>query len=467
MTAAMHWPLVRAEWQRFVRQRLHLGVLAVVALLLAASALWSGLAAREHRAAAAARQAQWEQRVREAQARAGDVRDPQKAVMAAFQVARAEAPPAQLPALGGLALGTGGFALLAPDVRVTVESRHTDARKGDRLGNPLLEGFGLPDFATVLALLLPLAIIGLCYGLVQEQREQGQWRLVVAQCAHPARVFAVALALRGIAAWTVAAAASALAFALDPGATPQALACWLAAVAAFCALWLATAGVAALLPLGSGAAALGLLVVWLCTTFAVPAALAAWVDRASPMPSRLAAVASVREAQQQAELRMDRLLAEWYAAHPEAAPPNGTRHAWPVSFLPRYLAQERQIRPLMRRFDAVRAQRFEWLEARSWLAPSLALAMLADRQAGIDAPRYLRHVDRVNAYEDAWRDFFVPRIMAYRGLAAEDFAQLPRFAPLGSGRAAGMARPIAGMGLLALALFACIALARRRLGDAP
>jgi ABC-2 type transport system permease protein len=452
--------LAYAEWRRFVLQKLNLWVLAVFALLLGTSAVWSGLAAREYRAAALMQQDGWEHTRLKAQAAAAQPRDGTQAMMAAFLFARADAPPAQLPALGGLALGTGTFHLLSPDARVTVESRHTDARKAERLGNPLLEDFGLPDFSTVLALLLPLAILGLTCGLVQEEREQGQWRLVVAQCARPGRVFAWALGLRGAAVWWVAAAASSAAFALDPGATGIAWLSWLVTVAAFCAIWLALAGLLCLLPLSAGSAALGLLACWLLLTFVVPAALATWVNRDSPMPSRLAAIAAVRNAQQEAEVHMDEHLADWYAANPEAAPAQRSSHTWPVSFLPRYLQQDLDIRPLMEDFDHARAQRFVELERWAWLSPNLALAMVADRLAGIDAPRYLRHVQRVNAYEDAWRDFFVPRVMSYRGLTADDFDHLPRFTAPEEDFEAAVIWQVLAWGLLALALAGGVAAAR-------
>lgn len=455
--------IAHAEWRRFVRQRLNLWALAVFASLLGTSAVWSGLAAREYRAAAAVQQANWEQTRLKAQLAATQPRDGTKAMMAAFQFARADAPPAQLPALGGLALGTGTFELLSPDARVTVESRHTDARKAERLSNPLLEEFGLPDFSTVLALLLPLAILGLTYGLVQEEREQGQWRLVVAQCARHGRVFALALGLRGAAIWFVAAATSSIAFAIDPGATSSAWLFWLTTVAAFCVVWLAVAGLFCLLPLSSGSAALGLLACWLLSTFVIPAALAAWVDRDSPMPSRLASIAAVRNAQQEAEVHMDEHLADWYAENPEAVPTGRSSHTWPVSFLPRYLQQDLDIRPLMEDFDHARAQRYAGLERWAWLSPSLALVMVADRLAGIDASRYLRHVQRVNAYEDAWRDFFVPRVMSYRGLTADDFDHLPRFiAPEEDFEAAVIWQAFA-LNLLALALAGGVAAARRSL----
>ena len=457
--------IVHAEWRRFIRQRTHLWVLAALGALLCISAVWSGLAARELRVLNAQEMAAWEQartNAREAAAamEAATPRDDTKAMMAAFQFARLGAPPAHLPALGGLALGTGTFDLLSPTMRVTVESRHTDARKSDRISNPLLEDLGPPDFATLVALLLPLAVLGLCHGLVQEDREQGRWRLVVAQCARPWRVFAIALCIRATMAWAVAAGASLIGFALDPGATLHALVVWLATLAAFAACWIALAGLFCLLPVSSGAAALGMLGAWLLATFVVPAALAGMADRQAPMPSRLIAVAELRAAQQEAEVHMEDHLAAWYAAHPAHRPALRDSHTWPVSFLPRYLAQDREVRPLMAAFDQTRARRFVLLERWSWLSPGLVLAMAADRLAGIDAPRYARHVNAVNAYEDAWRAYFVPRIMSYRGLTGEQYDKLPMFQPL-SARADSTAwRGATALSILAIVLSVAVFLAR-------
>jgi ABC-2 type transport system permease protein len=457
--------LLRAEWRRFVRQRTHLWVLAALGALLCISAACPGLAARELRELNVQEMAVWEQgraKAREAAAamEAARPRDDAKAMMAAFQFARLGAPPAHLPALGGLALGTGTFDLLSPTMRVTVESRHTDARKSDRISNPLLEDLGPPDFATLVALLLPLAILGLCYGLVQEDREQGRWRLVIAQCAQPWRVFAVALCIRATMAWSVAAGASLIGFALDPGATLHAAVVWLTTLAAFVACWTAMAGLFCLLPVSSGAAALGMLGAWLLATFVVPAALAVVADRQAPMPSRLIAVAELRHAQQEAEVHMEDHLAAWYAAHPAHRPALRDRHTWPVSFLPRYLAQDREVRPLMAAFDETRARRFVLLERWSWLSPGLALAMTADRLAGIDAPRHARHVNAVNSYEDAWRAYFVPRIMSYRGLTAEDCDKLPGFRPLAAGADSTAWHGAMALSILAIALSAAVVLAR-------
>ncbi|RST50400.1 DUF3526 domain-containing protein [Variovorax sp. MHTC-1] len=457
--------ILRAEWRRFIRQRTHLWVLATLGALLCMSAVWSGLSARELRELNAQEMAVWEQvraRAREGAAamEAATPRDDTKAMMAAFQFARLGAPPAHLSALGGLALGTGTFDLLSPTMRVTVESRHTDARKSDRISNPLLEDLGPPDFATLVALLLPLAVLGLCYGLVQEDREQGRWRLVIAQCAQPWKVFAIALCIRAAMAWAVAAGASLIGFALDPGSTWHAMGVWLATLAAFASCWTALAGLFCLLPVSSGAAALGMLGAWLLATFVVPAALAGMADSQAPMPSRLMAVAELRAAQQEAEVHMEDHLAAWYAAHPADRPALRDSHTWPVSFLPRYLAQDLKVRPLMAAFDETRARRFVLLERWSWLSPGLALAMTADRLAGIDAPRYARHVNAVNSYEDAWRAYFVPRIMSYRGLTAEHYDKLPMFQPLAMRADRTRWRGAMALSILAIALSAAVVLGR-------
>jgi ABC-2 type transport system permease protein len=457
--------ILRAEWRRFIRQRTHLWVLATLGALLCMSAAWSGLSARALREANAQEMAVWKQAragAREAAAamEAATPRDDTKAMMAAFQFARLGAPPAHLSALGGLALGTGTFDLLSPTMRVTVESRHTDARRSDRITNPFLEDLGPPDFATLVALLLPLAVLGLCYGLVQEDREQGRWRLVIAQCAEPWRMFAIALCIRAAMAWAVAAGASLLGFALDPGSTWHAVVVWLATLAAFAAFWTALAGLFCLLPVSSGAAALGMLGAWLLATFVVPAALAGMADSEAPMPSRLMAIAELRAAQQEAEVHMEDHLAAWYAAHPADRPALRASHTWPVSFLPRYLAQDLEVRPLMAAFDETRARRFVLLERWSWLSPGLVLAMTADRLAGIDAPRYARHVNAVNSYEDAWRAYFVPRIMSYRGLTAEHYDKLPIFQPLASRADSTGWRGAMALSILTIALTAAVALAR-------
>jgi ABC-2 type transport system permease protein len=420
--------ILGAEWRRLLAERANRRVLGLLGMALFASALSSGLDARAWHLRIAQMDAQWASKIAMARTRDMPQSGSPQAAMQAFQVARNDAPVAVLPPLGGLALGSGAFEVLAPAVRVTVESRHSDGRKEERLSNPLLQGFGVPDFSTSVALLVPLAIICLCAGMVQHGRELGVWRVAVVQCARPGIAFATSLALRAVAVGTIATLASMLAFWLDPGATALALVYWGLGLAGLIAVWTVTCALVCLVRISSSSAVLATLGLWLLTTFAVPMALAWWADRHAPMPSRLAAVVQLRNAQQRAESQMDKLLAAWYEAHPAERPAGRSSHTWPVSFLPRYQAQEAEVGPLMLDFDRQRARRYESVAPWAWLSPSLSMTMLADELAGIDAPRYARYMDSVAEYEAQWRDFFLPRIMSYRGLGDDDLARLPRFA---------------------------------------
>lgn len=423
--------ILSAEWRRLRADRASHAILALLAVMLFASALSSGFDARAHRAHLTGLEADWVRGMAErAVARPAPATDARQAMMRTFQFARADAPHAILPALGGLGLAGAGFHLLPPAIRVSVESRHTDVRSEERLANPLLQGFAMPAFATVVAMLVPFALVCLCAGLVQHAREQGVWRLTVVQCPHPGLWLATTLGLRAGAVWAIVALASCGALLLDPGSSVSALLWWQLAVASFVAAWTLACALTATVASSSSSALLLGIAAWLLTTFVVPAAMAWHLDRQLPMPSRLAAIVQIRDAQQRAETDAGRLLAAWYLAHPDYRPTTPTSHTWPVSFLPRYLAQDAELGPLMQRFDEIRAQRHERAAAWAWLSPSLRMAMLADELAGTDAPRYLRYVRAVNGYETQWRAVFVPRIMSYGEISEAELRQLPRFAGL-------------------------------------
>ena len=231
------WLLWCAEWRRLRRQPAVLAVLAALLAVLLASAVHSGLGAAAWRAQVAKGRAEAQavhaREHRAAVAGAASV----AAALATFQFARQHAPPMVLEGEGGLALAPAALAVLSPWATVTVESRRTDARQGEPLHNPLLAELGLPDFATVAALLLPLAVLLLAGALRQEAQEAGLWRWMQAQSAQAGRWLRVALAWRLMAVWACAAAASVLAHAIDPGATAAALLWWLGALMLYVAVW--------------------------------------------------------------------------------------------------------------------------------------------------------------------------------------------------------------------------------------
>jgi ABC-2 type transport system permease protein len=408
--------LLQAEWLRFMRNPVNLAVIAAFFMLLTSSALWSGLAANEFRAKTSGP-------AHAPQLTAAEMHD---APANRNGTKPADSTTVRLPPLGGLALSIRQMDLLGTELRLSARSRHTDGRNSDQLFNPLLRELGLLDFAGVFALLLPLTVIALSYGLVQEDRERGVWRLVCAQMPNPWRLVFAGLGVRLIMVLLPAIAASLLMFMLDSGATLAADIQWLAFVCVAAGLWIVLSGLFLLLPISSGAAAMGLLGVWLMTTFAVPAGLSWLANAKHPMPSRLETIVEIRSIQAQTSKQQDELLSSWYKAHPDVAQwQNPPRE---IAGLPANLELDSRVRPLMYRFDQARKAHFEFIERWSAVSPAAATMLTADRLAGVDAPRYAGYIEAVDRFEDLWRALFVPEIMAAQ--TASNDARPPVMAPL-------------------------------------
>jgi ABC-2 type transport system permease protein len=418
--------LLSVEWIRFRRNPLNIWIISLFFLLLTISAIWSGLAAREFRAKASA------PAIEQSATNQAEMHDAPKmsesaSKSTAYSVSSAK-EPLRLPALGGLVLNVSQLDLLSPTIKISTRSRHTDGRTSDQLFNPLMHEFGMLDFATVFALLTPLVIIALTYGLVQEDRESGVWRLVCTQTSQPWRLVFTALILRYGLLLLIGVATSVLAFLLDPASSSMAAGQWLFMLAVYNLVWFSMAGLFMLLQISSGAVAIAMLGTWLVLTFGVPAGISWAADRSSPMPSRMKTIIDIRQFQEKTNQQRESLLTGWYQAHPEINP-NAPLKSLPreINGLPATLKLDSQIRPLMIEFDKARKHQFDFMERWSFLSPALGLILMSDRLAGIDAPRYANFVQAVNEFEDQWRDFFVPLIMASAPWSIDMQKSLPQF----------------------------------------
>lgn len=168
-----------------------------------------------------------------------------------------------------------------------------------------------------------------------------------------------------------------------------------------------------------------------------------------PTPSRLAFIVELRQAQQDAEVRMPELLKARCADHPESAPQISAGHTWQVTYLPRFAYRDELVHPLMRHFEQQRLALAALLERWAWLSPSMAPLQVSHYLAGITAALHTVFLDVVDQYEQPCRNFFVPRVMSYRGLTADDYAHIPRFqgvAPVSGQASAGDRYAFGGAG---------------------
>lgn len=413
--------LWRAELVRCWREPGQRWILAVAGLAWLLAGVLGGMTASEQRSRQSTQWRHWESALEARLASASRGAPSAKLAGEAFDVGRHFGPHVTLP-------GGPGLALVPRDAvgqTVGIETRHFEARRAEPLKNPALATVSGTGLAWLIAVLLPLALISASHGVRLGDRDAGRWRWIVSLSRTPWRSVAWALGLRACALTLLAWLASCVALGLDSAVTPAALLAWLAALLSFALTWTVLVSLVLASPMSAGGGTLSLIGLWALTTFAVPAVLGEAAHSGAAMPSRLFAVVESRKVQQDAEARDDTLLAEWYRrnASMAAALPD-LRHAWPVSFVPRYLETDRLLRPLMASFDDARARQEERLNAWAWLSPALSLLQAANALAGHTAARHLQFARELARREDAWRGLLVPAIMSYRGLSKVDPVQL-------------------------------------------
>jgi ABC-2 type transport system permease protein len=426
------WYAEVLRWWREPGQRL---ILLVAGLAWAVAGVLGGLAAADHRTAQAEQHRQWEQRLEERRLSMlpADAA-PARRAAEAFDLSRHLGPRIALVPGAGLALSPREAAA-AP--AIAIETRHFDSRKAEPLQNPALSAEAGTGLAWLVAVLFPLALIGACHGVRLGDREVGRWRWIASMSAHPWRGVLWALVIRTAALLLLAASASALAIGVDAGGSLEAYVAWTGALALYAMAWLAVVALVVALPVSAQGGTLALVGVWAVATFALPALLGEVARHQAAVPSRLAAVVESRKALQEVESHNDELLHAWYAAHPAwAAPSQELRHAWPVSFVPRYLELDRRFRPLMASFEAANARQAHILDRLAWLSPPLKLMAVGDALAGHTAARQHHHAREIEHREDEWRAQLVPAVMSYRGLGMVDFSRLRA-----AGRPVGVDRP--------------------------
>lgn len=300
---------------------------------------------------------------------------------------------------------------------------------------------GTFDTGFVLVHLLPVAIITLVGLLGTYERDHGLLRLVAMQTATPRsfagiRVLAIALLFIPLVLLMLGIALAVAGVSLK--ATLASFSIALVLTAAYAIFWF-SAGFAALTLHRSAAGTAGLLTgTWLVLILGLPLGAALLIDTASPAPSRVLYIDTLRCVDDALAAERSALIAQWLAA-------NGRDPAVPA---PTYAAEMTIVAPERERklasVDTARRSHADtqefWNNTVNMLSPPLAVQQALAQLAGTDGRRHAAFVDATRAYQQQLRDFFYPRVQAEilharapvcQGCAGKlqftDFAAIPRF----------------------------------------
>ncbi len=433
--------LLHLEWQKDKRDRSLWIQIALLCLLLVAAAINGTGDVTGTRDSIAASNDYESARMAELQHSAGEVAQGHRPIQFAMDgsnparvgggdgARRAWLPPADFASFAAGYLGA-----LPQSHTVTTWSRHART-DGYDLRSPANHTSGRFDVGFVCVLLVPLFAIALGYNVVSADRESGTLRLVSAQSVSLPRLIAMRLGLRlALLMAPVATVSAGLYLWTAPEITVEGLSKWLVllgALSSYVAFWLALCGLLNVSGRSSSFNAMTGVSLYLAFTILLPTVIQVAAAKAFPPPARLSLIPMMRTITSDIESgeKSKALIDSYYRDHPEVVPAADSANKMEprTKLFPKALEFDRRLVPMIKEQEAASQAQSDFARRLSFLSPPFALQLILEQWAGNDLERNRAFAGQVDAYEQAWREFFGPKIMGLATLVPEDYLRLPVF----------------------------------------
>jgi len=293
--------------------------------------------------------------------------------------------------------------------------------------NPALVAAGGLDAALVLALLAPLLVIALTYGLWSNEAEGGTWSLLRLQGPRPARILRWRLCLRGgcviLVLWSLIAGGVVWAGLPADARTGQLIALAAATVAG----WLGLSALVASLRRSSEFTLLTLLGLWMLLAVVGPALISILASAKYPLPESLTLTAEQRQGYHASwDDPVPDTMAHFSERYPEwqgaEVPTDVYSNAW---YYAMQQAGDDAARTSAMAYRRGLEARHQWtLRAALWLPPATVL-LAQHALARTDLDSHLAYLDSVAHFHESLKRFFFPAVFDNRQVSAVDWNAMP------------------------------------------
>ncbi|HET9506064.1 MAG TPA: DUF3526 domain-containing protein [Hymenobacter sp.] len=359
----------------------------------------------------------------------------------AYNTARNEGPQyaAKAPfALQALAAGQSEVQPFYYKVYITKKQQLVHESE---IANSYLQFVGTFDFAFVVVYLLPLLIIVFTYNVVSSEREQGTWVLLKTSNQSIARLTLGRLGIRyglfTLFFWAVV--GPVLAALVGPAFLATVNWWWLvAAVSLYFAFWFALALLVNSFSLSSNLNALTLIFMWLALGLLVPAGLQLGLDRAYPIPSRIAITTEERNAINRYFERDGQALTKDVFSSPRtlirqaSVVTPGMVYGYGVIVSKSQDIKDQATRLAEQRLYGQIEKQQAALRYWQLLSPALLLQETLSALAGTHWQQFNHFSRDVDAFRTRTQRFFYPKMAlqsTFRTFTVADAAAIPQFRP--------------------------------------
>ncbi|HEX8405009.1 MAG TPA: DUF3526 domain-containing protein [Duganella sp.] len=284
--------------------------------------------------------------------------------------------------------------------------------------NPRFLALGEFDFAFVLVVILPLAVIALGGARLAAERDSGALLLMLAQLPSFRRL--VMLKFGALAAVCVPFAVAAALLALMAAGVPLwqtpepgTMLSLLVASAGLTLFWVALTTLVASRS-GVVGSYLRLISIWVVFTFVVPAAGALLIAQTAPAPAALAYLDQLRRIHNMTPSERDAVFTEYVSARPEYSAI--AARITSVSYATKQIAVQQAVERRSAKGDAAMARAMDKAATQAglvaWLSPAMVFDSMLQQAAGTGIERHREFLLAARAYTERLRAFFWPRALA-------------------------------------------------------
>jgi ABC-2 type transport system permease protein len=304
----------------------------------------------------------------------------------------------------------------------------------EEIENPENLAVGAFDLSFVLIYLYPLLIVALSYNILSAERENGTQALLLSQPVSIGQFVLGKIALRGLLTVGVAVAISlggVLLSSPDIAADGQLWRIGMLGVilVLYGAFWFALAVLVNAFGAKSATNALVMMATWIGLVLIIPAGLNLAAKTIYPLPSRIEMVQALRRSDNAAEKEsnFNRSYRADLLRKSEEAALEASSNDFYAKVLPLEQRSEAIAAPVFQRFERQRQAQQELAERMKYLSPAAITQIALSELANHSAQDFNDFNRQVEAYHQAWRDYFLPATLANRLMTREEMVNIPRF----------------------------------------
>lgn len=330
----------------------------------------------------------------------------------------------ETPTLAGLSIGHRDIQSSVKNVNI----RNLEEQKhSTKLLNPFYQLLGNMDFSFVVIYLFPLIIIGFCFNLLSEEKEGGTWRLILSQSENPQQVIRTKLFIRlvsvlGTLLMLLVIGKFYLNIPLDTAFAALGLMTIL-----YILFWFALTWWIVSLQKSSAQNALLLLLTWVSLTIVIPASVNALVVNLYPVPEAYSSVVESRDGYHTKwDLPKEPTIKKFTDHYPQFVKykhPEGKSFGWFWYFAMQQLGDDAAAAS-SKAMKAKLQQRNNFSQTIGYFFPSMHAQLSVNALSRSDLTNYLNFLNQLEAFHEAKRLYFYPKIFDDLPIEDENWADL-------------------------------------------